>query len=216
MQALKTSAIICLDALHECHNNPPDALLNAAIQLHDGSLLVSDDISNQARCSQSRSKQGIRAAQQRVVHDGHSISPAQFASRVTVILCSVWSSQSYAAAASATANASAAACGDGDITQSLGDLRPDVQDAVAKLCCSWWQYEARDREYLVAQTLPYLLVSCIAPAIVTNWLNMHHRSFLAPIVWLLLFNLNIIPGALMLMIGQSPPQRLACHRLSEV
>eukprot|EP00775_Hariotina_reticulata_P006481 gene6481-6708_t len=84
MQALKTSATICQDALHECHSNPPDALLNAAIQLHDGALL------------------------------------------------------------------------------SLGDLRPDVQDVVAKLCCSWWQYEARDREYLVAQTLPYLLLRAIS------------------------------------------------------
>jgi hypothetical protein len=43
--------------------------------------------------------------------------------------------------------------------QELGDVRPDVQDAVAKLCCSWWTCEAENREFLVSQALPYLLVS---------------------------------------------------------
>lgn len=42
--------------------------------------------------------------------------------------------------------------------QELGDARPDVQDAVAKLCCTWWQYGAENREFLVSQTLPFLLV----------------------------------------------------------
>lgn len=42
--------------------------------------------------------------------------------------------------------------------QELGDVWPDVADAVAKLCCSWWQYEADNREFLVSQALPYLLV----------------------------------------------------------
>jgi hypothetical protein len=42
--------------------------------------------------------------------------------------------------------------------QELGDVRPDVQDAVAKLCCSWWTAEADNREFLVSQALPYLLV----------------------------------------------------------
>jgi hypothetical protein len=37
-------------------------------------------------------------------------------------------------------------------------VRPDVQDAVAKLCCSWWTAEADNREFLVSQALPYLLV----------------------------------------------------------
>jgi hypothetical protein len=43
--------------------------------------------------------------------------------------------------------------------QELGDVRPDVQDTVAKLCCSWWTYETANREFLVSQALPYLLVS---------------------------------------------------------
>jgi hypothetical protein len=41
-------------------------------------------------------------------------------------------------------------------------VRPDVQDAVAKLCCSWWTYEGENREFLVSQALPYLLVSATA------------------------------------------------------
>jgi hypothetical protein len=46
--------------------------------------------------------------------------------------------------------------------QELGDARPDVQDAVAKLCCTWWQYGAENREFLVSQTLPFLLVgTCV-------------------------------------------------------
>jgi hypothetical protein len=42
--------------------------------------------------------------------------------------------------------------------QELGDVRPDVADAVAKLCCAWWTCEAANREFLVSQALPYLLV----------------------------------------------------------
>lgn len=44
------------------------------------------------------------------------------------------------------------------LVQALGE-RSDVQDAVAKLCCTWWQYDADQKELLVSQTLPYLLVS---------------------------------------------------------
>ncbi|KAF6261308.1 condensin II non structural maintenance of chromosomes subunit-domain-containing protein [Scenedesmus sp. NREL 46B-D3] len=44
----------------------------------------------------------------------------------------------------------------------LGDARPDVQDAVAKLCCIWWQYGAENREFLVSQTLPFLLLRAIS------------------------------------------------------
>jgi hypothetical protein len=47
--------------------------------------------------------------------------------------------------------------------QELGDARPDVQDAVAKLCCTWWQFGAENREFLVSQTLPFLLVGGVAP-----------------------------------------------------
>lgn len=72
------------------------------------------------------------------------------------------------AAATAIADGVDGGAGADGLMQSLGDLRPDVQDLVAKLCCSWWQYEARDREYLVAQTLPYLLVSCRAGAAITK------------------------------------------------
>eukprot|EP00878_Enallax_costatus_P040587 GHUV01046903.1.p1 GENE.GHUV01046903.1~~GHUV01046903.1.p1 ORF type:complete len:352 (+),score=121.90 GHUV01046903.1:274-1329(+) len=83
LQALRITALLCCEMLHECHANPPEALLSAAVQLHDHALL------------------------------------------------------------------------------ELGDSRPDVQDAVAKLCVTWWQYEAVDREYLVAQALPYLLARAI-------------------------------------------------------
>jgi hypothetical protein len=43
-------------------------------------------------------------------------------------------------------------------SQELGDARPDVQDAVVKLCVAWWVAGADSREYLVSQALPYLLV----------------------------------------------------------
>jgi hypothetical protein len=33
-----------------------------------------------------------------------------------------------------------------------------VMEAVAKLCCCWWQYGAAGKEALVSQTLPYVLV----------------------------------------------------------
>jgi hypothetical protein len=36
-------------------------------------------------------------------------------------------------------------------------------EAIAKLCCAWWQYGSDGKEMLVSQTLPYILVSlCIA------------------------------------------------------
>jgi hypothetical protein len=35
----------------------------------------------------------------------------------------------------------------------------EVQDAVAKLCCAWWEMGAAGKEYLAAQALLYLLVS---------------------------------------------------------
>eukprot|EP00798_Chlamydomonas_sp_ICE-L_P016056 gene16056-22193_t len=40
---------------------------------------------------------------------------------------------------------------------ALGDC-PEVQDAVSKLCCSWWELQIQGREALVPQTLPYILV----------------------------------------------------------
>ena len=41
--------------------------------------------------------------------------------------------------------------------QAVGDL-PDLQDPVARLCCSWWELQAPGRDNLMAQTLPYILV----------------------------------------------------------
>lgn len=35
---------------------------------------------------------------------------------------------------------------------------PETQDAVAKLCCVWWQSGAAGKENLAAQALPYMLV----------------------------------------------------------
>ncbi|WIA12344.1 hypothetical protein OEZ85_012395 [Tetradesmus obliquus] len=84
LAALRLAALLCTDALHQCHANPPDALCSAAIMLHDHALL------------------------------------------------------------------------------ELGNARPDVQDAVAKLCCTWWQYGAENREFLVSQTLPFLLLRAIS------------------------------------------------------
>ena len=43
--------------------------------------------------------------------------------------------------------------------KAVGDL-PDLQDPVAKLCCSWWERQAMGKEQLMAQTLPYILVCC--------------------------------------------------------
>ncbi|KAL6746182.1 condensin II non structural maintenance of chromosomes subunit-domain-containing protein [Haematococcus lacustris] len=34
---------------------------------------------------------------------------------------------------------------------------PHVQDAVAKLCCSWWEQDCPGKDHLLAQTLPYIL-----------------------------------------------------------
>jgi hypothetical protein len=42
--------------------------------------------------------------------------------------------------------------------QAVGDL-PEVQDPVAKLCCSWWELQVAGKEQLMPQTLPYILVS---------------------------------------------------------
>ena len=38
---------------------------------------------------------------------------------------------------------------------------PELQDATAKLCFSWWQADAVNREALVTQTLPYMLVKAL-------------------------------------------------------
>jgi hypothetical protein len=38
------------------------------------------------------------------------------------------------------------------------ELAPAVQDAVARLCCAWWAAGAPDKEELLSQTLPFLLV----------------------------------------------------------
>ena len=46
--------------------------------------------------------------------------------------------------------------------KALGDAMPSVQDAVARLCCAWWAAGADDRELLVAQALPYMLVRAVA------------------------------------------------------
>ena len=39
--------------------------------------------------------------------------------------------------------------------------QPELQDATAKLCFSWWQADAVNREALVTQTLPYMLVKAL-------------------------------------------------------
>ncbi len=44
--------------------------------------------------------------------------------------------------------------------QALGDCQV-VQDAVAKLCCTWWALQAPGRGSLMPQTLPYILVSSL-------------------------------------------------------
>jgi hypothetical protein len=38
------------------------------------------------------------------------------------------------------------------------ELAPAVQDAVARLCCAWWLGSGPDKEELLSQTLPFLLV----------------------------------------------------------
>lgn len=40
LTALKVSAQLCGELLGECHTAPPEALLTAAMQLHDHALLV--------------------------------------------------------------------------------------------------------------------------------------------------------------------------------
>ena len=42
-------------------------------------------------------------------------------------------------------------------TQAL-EMCPAVQDAVARLCCAWWAAGGPDKEELLSQTLPFLLV----------------------------------------------------------
>lgn len=37
----------------------------------------------------------------------------------------------------------------------------ELQDAVAKLCCNWWESQAPGKETLIARTLPYLLVRAL-------------------------------------------------------
>jgi hypothetical protein len=41
LTSLKVSAQLCGELLAECHAAPPEALLTAAMQLHDHALLVS-------------------------------------------------------------------------------------------------------------------------------------------------------------------------------
>jgi len=43
------------------------------------------------------------------------------------------------------------------------ELCPPVQDAVARLCCAWWAAGGPDKEELLSQTLPFLLVRAAAP-----------------------------------------------------
>ena len=38
------------------------------------------------------------------------------------------------------------------------NMCPPVQDAVARLCCAWWAGNGPDKEELLSQTLPFLLV----------------------------------------------------------
>lgn len=40
---------------------------------------------------------------------------------------------------------------------------PAVQDAVGRLCCAWWTAGAPDKDELLSQTLPFLLVGCKRP-----------------------------------------------------
>lgn len=40
LSALRVAAQLCGELLQECHAAPPEALVNAAIQLHDHALLV--------------------------------------------------------------------------------------------------------------------------------------------------------------------------------
>ena len=44
--------------------------------------------------------------------------------------------------------------------QAAADM-PEVQEAVVKLCMAWWLAAAPDREAVVPQTLPYLLVKAL-------------------------------------------------------
>jgi hypothetical protein len=43
------------------------------------------------------------------------------------------------------------------------ELAPAVQDAVARLCCAWWTAGGPDKEELLSQTLPFLLVRAGQP-----------------------------------------------------
>lgn len=47
--------------------------------------------------------------------------------------------------------------GPSPLPQAL-ELCPQVQDAVARLCCAWWAANGPDKEELLSQTLPFLLV----------------------------------------------------------
>lgn len=53
--------------------------------------------------------------------------------------------------------------------QALGDCH-EVQDAVTRLCCSWWQLRADGKDHLVASLIPYLLVRvcCTHPIALTD------------------------------------------------
>ena len=45
--------------------------------------------------------------------------------------------------------------------QAAADM-PEVQEAVVKLCMAWWLAAAPERESVVPQTLPYLLVRALS------------------------------------------------------
>ena len=45
---------------------------------------------------------------------------------------------------------------------------PELQEAVAKLCLSWWQLDAPGKETLVLQTLPFMLVKALTTGLQTS------------------------------------------------
>ena len=54
--------------------------------------------------------------------------------------------------------------------QAAADM-PEVQEAVVKLCMAWWLAAAPDREAVVPQTLPYLLVKALTTGSRVKTLN---------------------------------------------
>lgn len=47
------------------------------------------------------------------------------------------------------------------ITVQAVPALPELQEAVAKLCHSWWQLDAPGKETLVLQTLPFMFVKAL-------------------------------------------------------